>query len=239
MKKKIIIIILVFFGFFLGSFISGQEILILRPDTAGDECNITDQIGCSACPDHYTCVDDIIPDESTTIVHSDTIGVQRDLYNLPDPVGIGIVNKVTLYYRGQTSHETSSPFAGAIKTNGVVYETIWRSSEDIFTTFSEIYTENPQTENAWTWTEINNLQAGCKGRRDTGEGFDITQVYVEVDYYIPTPFSFVVITTDIVTSTLAYVGKAVSGLEPFLFMIIGIPFAFVVIKKVINLIPKK
>lgn len=242
MKKKIIIISVILFGLFFAGVINvfGQEILLLRPNTAGDECNITDQIGCSACPNHYTCVDDVIPDESTTIVHSDTLGVQRDLFNIPDsgPEHNGaIINKVTLYYRGQTSHITSSPFAGAIKTNGVVYETAWKNNLT-FVTYTEIYTDNPQTGNAWTWTEINNLQAGCKGRRDTGEGFDITQVYIEVDYYIPIVTPFVEISTGVVTSTLAYVGTAVSGLGPWLYLVVGLPFGFIVIRKVIALMPK-
>lgn len=55
----------------------------------------------------------------------------------------------------------------------------------------------------------------------------------------PPPGEYFGITTGFATGTLAYIGQAVSGLGPFLFLIIGLPFAFIVIKKVIALVPKK
>lgn len=54
----------------------------------------------------------------------------------------------------------------------------------------------------------------------------------------PPPPPFVETPTSFVTSTLAYVGQAVSGLGPFLALIIGIPLAFWVLWKVTGLIPK-
>lgn len=51
--------------------------------------------------------------------------------------------------------------------------------------------------------------------------------------------NFVEIPNLFVGSTLAYIGSAVTGLSPILYVIIGVPFAFVVIRKVIALMPKK
>ena len=50
---------------------------------------------------------------------------------------------------------------------------------------------------------------------------------------------FVTISDSFVTSTLAYIGQAVTGLGPILYVVIGIPLAFWVVKKVISLVPKR
>jgi hypothetical protein len=50
---------------------------------------------------------------------------------------------------------------------------------------------------------------------------------------------FITITDGFVSSTLAYIGQAVSGLGPLLYVVAGIPLGFWVIKKVLGLIPKR
>jgi hypothetical protein len=50
---------------------------------------------------------------------------------------------------------------------------------------------------------------------------------------------FISITEGFVTSSLAYVGALVTGLGPMLYVVIGAPFGFWAIKKLIGLIPKK
>jgi len=49
---------------------------------------------------------------------------------------------------------------------------------------------------------------------------------------------FIALTTDFVSSTLAYIGQAVTGLGPILYIIIGLPLAFWVIWKIFGLVPK-
>lgn len=44
---------------------------------------------------------------------------------------------------------------------------------------------------------------------------------------------------DAVSSTTAYIGDIVADLGPFVWLAIGIPLAFYVIKKVIGLLPKR
>ena len=55
----------------------------------------------------------------------------------------------------------------------------------------------------------------------------------------PPPLTFIPISTNFVSSALAYVGYATTGLGPLLYLVIGAPFAFWVIRKVIALVPKK
>lgn len=50
---------------------------------------------------------------------------------------------------------------------------------------------------------------------------------------------FITITDSFVTSSLAYIGQAVSGLGPLLYLVIGVPLGFYVIRKVISLVPKR
>ena len=50
---------------------------------------------------------------------------------------------------------------------------------------------------------------------------------------------FITITDGFVSSTLAYIGQAVSGLGPILYLVIGVPLGFYVIRKVIALVPKR
>lgn len=50
---------------------------------------------------------------------------------------------------------------------------------------------------------------------------------------------FITVSEDFVTSSLAYIGQAVTGLGPLLYFVIGAPVAFWVVRKVISLVPKR
>jgi hypothetical protein len=49
---------------------------------------------------------------------------------------------------------------------------------------------------------------------------------------------FITISEGFVTSSLAYIGQAVTGLGPLLYAVIGLPVAFWVVRKLIGLVPK-
>ncbi len=49
---------------------------------------------------------------------------------------------------------------------------------------------------------------------------------------------FITITEGFVTSSLAYIGQAVTGLGPLLYMVIGIPLGFWVLRQIIGLVPR-
>ncbi|KKN50484.1 hypothetical protein LCGC14_0632090 [marine sediment metagenome] len=77
-----------------------REILILRPNAAGDECNIPGEVG-EACPNHYLNVDEAISDEAATVVmHLGEAPLARDLYGMTDHAAeTGTINRVTVYNR--------------------------------------------------------------------------------------------------------------------------------------------
>ena len=164
----------------------------LRPNAAGDECNINAQAG-AGCPDHYQNVDEAMADDSATYVRAYSNDWLRDLYNLDDhSVGSGTVNKITVYARCDLN--TSSPQLPSLKiciksgTGNGDPDTVSEGSEQTLTgswaDYSEEWQNNPATGSAWTWQEIDKLQAGVSIRSPQVSGYMtyVTQVYVEVDY---------------------------------------------------------
>ena len=163
----------------------------LRPNAAGDECNILSQSGCSACPNHYECVDEAVADDATTcLTMSGTPDLDfRDLYNIADSgVGAGTISKITVYFKWRRTQTGSANIHAhaAIKTGGTAYDgaektqvgegwTDWAYS-------SEEWADNPGG-GAWSWADINALQIGVRLTILVATGrLDCTQVYVEVDY---------------------------------------------------------
>jgi hypothetical protein len=157
---------------------------ILRPNAAGDETNIQAQDPSSG--DHYDKVDEETPDEDSTRVRSGTIAWQRDLYNLADSSGGGTINSVTVYARCNAAVEPNqTSLIIAIKTHSTVYEGDEETLTTSYANYSKQWTQNPYTSSAWTWDEIDDLQAGISLRRpDSSQtpAARCTQVYVEVDY---------------------------------------------------------
>ncbi len=165
-----------------------NDVETLRPDTAGDECNISHEVG-AACPNHYQNVDEVIPDENTTLVYVDGLhDWERDLYSIENhSVGSGTINSVKVYgYCASTSNNpTQAGLMLAIKTGGVVYESTPVLVPLGWAYFSNTWAQNPGNAHAWTWDEVDALQAGIALREclgDGGGGVKCTQVYVEVDY---------------------------------------------------------
>ena len=165
-----------------------NDVETIRPSAAGDECNISSSNGCSACPNHYDCVDEAVADDDTTYVVNDgSAAWRRDLYNLDNhSVGSGTINKITLYFRVKSSWNGSSVI-GAIKSDSTVTQTAQKNPYSDFGintwgTYSEIWATNPADAGAWQWADIDSLQAGVN-LYSSGRAYSYcTQVYVEVDY---------------------------------------------------------
>lgn len=154
--------------------------LILRPNAAGDETNL-DRHGVSA---NWDAVDDLdLGDGNATYVSNDSGSYVKDLYNLPNhTTQSGEIRSVTLYFkvRGTSSGKCAS---GAIKTEGQMYVTTDKNPGTAWILYNETWDVNPSTGLAWTWTQIDALQAGIRlkepGWFNTGR---CTQIYVVVQY---------------------------------------------------------
>jgi len=157
--------------------------LYLRPTAAGDETNLTPY----GATYNWDCVDETPADDWTTNVCTNyTVDYKRDLYNFEDTAQTGTINWIKVWMRGSSNATNLGRGKTAIKTEGTVYD----GAENVLSmagwaNFSTQYTTNPSTGLAWTWTQLNALQAGVslKGFWQPPATYAYcTQVYVEVDY---------------------------------------------------------
>lgn len=163
----------------------------LRPDSPGDECSLGSQLGCSACPNHWDCVDEAVADDDGSYVRS-TGSINkwfRDLYHLDDSaIGAGEITSITVYARARASTPIGTALEINIKTGGVVAAGSQEGLLASYVTFSESWATSPATGLAWTWAEIDALQAGVNLRQaGTYAWSRCTQVYVNVNYIIGLP----------------------------------------------------
>jgi len=162
-----------------------------RPNAVGDETVISNQFPDSGA--HWDKVDDSPShDGDSTYVESQSSSWEEDLYNLPSHVsGSGVINYVRVYIvaRNLRSGTPDQPSAYVhIKTNGVEYNGTQEDLTGSYASYSYQWIKNPQTGSDWTWTEIDNLQAGVAlqyaftGGATKSRYARCTQVYVEVNY---------------------------------------------------------
>ena len=102
---------------------------------------------------------------------------------MEDPgVSSGTVDSVKVFCRAKKAQTQ-----GDIILNLYTYSTNYTGAEQSITVsyadYSGTWITNPNTSTAWTWTEINNLQAGLqiKGQNASKPAY-CTQVWVEVFY---------------------------------------------------------
>ena len=133
---------------------------------------------------HYDRVND--ESDSTYVYQNQTSVYKQDIYGLPNhTTEAGVINSVTLYFRYKPTTISSSKgyIKGFIVTNGSKYYTsLYYGTFTFFTTKSKTWTTNPSTGNAWTWDEIDNLQAGISVKKDGSGYIQCSEVWVEVDY---------------------------------------------------------
>ena len=111
-----------------------------------------------------------------------------DLYNLQNPTGSGTINYIVVHYRcRKIVLKVAAVYAQSkIKTGGTEYTGTQHGLTTSWSDYTQQYNTNPKTGVAWTWTDLNYLQAGVRmssspGYTDFSAGY-CTQVYVEVNY---------------------------------------------------------
>lgn len=169
------------------SLLPGDTTEILVPVGCGDETQIPTQYPSSGS--HWDKVDEQpTPDETNTYVSTaGSSSSKRDLYDLADYAaanGKEQINGITVYFRFASSSTYAVTGKPVIKSEGVVYYgTTTTSSSTTFTTVSWDLAANPVTKDAWTWDEINDLQAGIEMKGySSSKAAVCTQVYVAVIY---------------------------------------------------------
>ncbi|MFC1965166.1 hypothetical protein ACFLWG_04125 [Chloroflexota bacterium] len=162
---------------------------ILLPNGQGDRTDIARQEPVEG--KHWEKVSDLPSDDWYTYVYTfQAREYQRDLYDLTDRTeGFGTIRGVTVYFRfsGSDSEGGHIGYAKAsIKTNGQIYSgTVESTVGQTFVNRAYQWTTNPETGEAWTWDEVDALQAGVAliGESQKYSAY-CTQVFAEVEYLL-------------------------------------------------------
>ena len=136
--------------------------LILRPsqDTA------TVQQECSSGLTHYILVDEATKDEADYLKNPDTTTTTKtDLYELPSHGAVsGTINSVTVkLYAKYILTSGTTDGTTYVKPLIRVSDTNYGDNQaltDTVALYSQTWTTNPYTSEAWTWTQIDALIAG-------------------------------------------------------------------------------
>lgn len=157
----------------------------LRPMADGNFADLTPMGGDAR---HYTKVDEVKADDWTTNVFNHSPTAKLDTYRLSYHLGnSGKINSVTVHARVNVYDGDGFAEVALFTKSGLYYgEEIYIPHPFCWWEIYEVWTVNPETQNPWTWDEINALEAGIllKGAEKVTEesGAFCTQVYVEVNY---------------------------------------------------------
>jgi hypothetical protein len=150
----------------------------LRPNGAGDKSELSRYPNTGEA--NWQDVDEETTDEDSTYVYRDA-GWARDLYTLTDVSTTGTINSVTVWSRARTlGTATGTDVRLQIRTGGSTYEGTELTATTSYADYSHAWATNPKTGAAWTWTDINALEAGVKLQK-AGYQTRSTQVWVVVD----------------------------------------------------------
>lgn len=154
----------------------------LLTSAAGDITQLTPS---DPARQNWELVNELPADDDNTYVANDNRPKRTDLYNLTDhtaALGHENILNVTVYFR--FAGDPNSEAKAVIKTNGAIFEGSQENPEGVtYVTKSYSWEENPATREAWTWDEIDALQAGISMRgQHHGRLASCTQLYVVIDY---------------------------------------------------------
>ena len=157
----------------------------LRPNSAGTYTQ------CEAFGDspNYACVDEEVADEDSTYIRTSGGATEIDTYNITDPSfdpseTTSNITSVKVYVRSRGTVADLHTAETVIRTHSTDYFGTSTLLPITYTVLSTNYTTNPNTGSAWTWGEVDALEAGVR-QVDNGSGFAYTtQVYVEVNYEV-------------------------------------------------------
>ena len=162
-----------------------------RPNAGGDITQLKAYYGGSTHdpnPDvNYQQVDDVTSDDMTTHVYTTALGWKYDLYNFPNhTTETGVIQKIVFVMK---CYLQDVPLGGssirvAYKTGGITYNTpnVPLPHDGNWHYYYAEVAENPNTATAWTWSDIDSLQAGFAVNSGSIYG-RCTQFYFIVYYY--------------------------------------------------------
>jgi RHS repeat-associated protein len=154
------------------------ELLTLRPNANGTTINLNRYP--NQGESNYQNVDEAVANDNTDYNYKN---YGTDIYQLEDGAyDTSTIASVTAYVR----YKGTSSIYIRIRTHSTNYSVIQYPKES-WTTTSYTWETNPYTQSAWTWEEVNDLQAGISITYSKDKSASCTQVYVEVACYGTAP----------------------------------------------------
>jgi len=156
--------------------------VILRPNGVGAKTELTRGGGCGA---NWECVDEVSSDGNATRVRSSGSSYLTDTYTLIEPPSSTCnINKITVYGRAKkTTIFIPGYIKPVIRIDGAEYEGPEQLVTNSYSDYGHEWAINPSTGQAWTWSDIEQLEAGISlSTISPVFRVDCTQVWVEVDY---------------------------------------------------------
>lgn len=149
---------------------------ILRPIGNGNR----NELIVSGCVNNFECVNEVTADDDATYLSGSGGSWKIDTYELANhSTGSGAIDSVVIHIRctGPGAQKEAGTYIHA-NGNDVQGTQIDLSSVSTWTDYQTTYASNPVTGSAWTWSEIDNIEAGIGLRKES----QCTQVWIEVFY---------------------------------------------------------
>lgn len=137
---------------------------------------------------HWDSCNDDPPDDDSSYVETNVAACRKEAYNLQDHIGSGTINWVRVYVRARLISAGTTNFRTLIRTYGSDYESSNIALSTSYQTEYAQYNTNPNTGLAWTWTEIDSLQAGASGQKIGNRNIRMTAVWVVINYSPPSAY---------------------------------------------------
>lgn len=131
---------------------------------------------------HWDCCDENPPDDDGSYVETSIPTWAKETYNMKNHTGSGNINWVRVYLRAKLTEPGTFNIRTLVRTHATDYES---SGISLSTSYEDKYThydKNPYTGLAWTWDELDSLQAGASGQRVGNVATRMTVVWVVVNY---------------------------------------------------------
>lgn len=108
-------------------------------------------------------VDERPANDATDYVGSTTVDLY-DLYNIPDTVGIGSIQSVTLWLKAQKNDAGSASIAPMLKSGAVENTAADQPLSNSWAYYYKVYSIDPTDSGNWTSPKLDALQVGVKVR---------------------------------------------------------------------------
>jgi len=168
---------------------SPQQTEVLAPDGVGSSTNITNVQGAAT---HWES--QLTNDTTTSYVGENAVATNWDLYTITDhAVGTGRIDQVVLTFVGGYTGGGAGTGFTTLRTESTNYKGADEALSP-WTAYNTAYITNPNTGVEWTWTEVDDLEAGVGLTSNGAFHSSSTQVLVTV-YYTVLPAATVTVSS--------------------------------------------